>query len=51
VDRSITTFTIMTALIRLVEQNQKELVTLNEKVEHLIKLVYALSSSQSQPKK
>jgi hypothetical protein len=41
VDRGITAFSMMTALIRLVEQNQKELVTLNEKVEHLTKLVYA----------
>ncbi|MGH9983571.1 MAG: hypothetical protein ACRD8W_06400 [Nitrososphaeraceae archaeon] len=48
VDRGITAFTMMTALIGLVEQNQKELVKLNEKVEYLTKLVYALSSQQLQ---
>jgi hypothetical protein len=51
VDKGITAFSMLSSLIKLVEQNQKELVTLNEKVEHLTKLVYALSSSQSQSKK
>jgi hypothetical protein len=46
VQKGITTFTMMTALIRLVEQNQKELVTLNEKVDYLTELVYALSLQQ-----
>ncbi len=43
VDNGITAFGMMSSLIGLVEQNQKVLVTLNEKMDHLGKLVYALT--------
>ncbi|HZD34034.1 MAG TPA: hypothetical protein VE130_02420 [Nitrososphaeraceae archaeon] len=42
-DRGITAFTMMSDLIGLAEQNQKQLVTINEKIDHLTKLVYASS--------
>lgn len=48
VDNGISAFSMMTNLILLVEQTQKSLVTLNEKVEHLTKLVYALSQQKQQ---
>lgn len=39
---------MVTSLTRLVEQNQKLLVTMDSKIDHLTKLVYAATQSQRQ---
>lgn len=43
VDRGITAFSMMSSLIVLVEQTQKQVVSMDEKLDRLTKLVYALS--------
>lgn len=50
VDNGISAFSMMTSLIRLVEQNQKLLVTMDDKLDRLLNLVYA-QQQQSQEKK
>jgi hypothetical protein len=48
VDKGISAFSMMTDLIRLVEQNQKLLTNLNEKVDRLLNLTFAKQEQQQQ---